>query len=303
MIHHIKTSNEEAVKELFKTFHQPERDSHKGQNGRVMIIGGSTLFHAASIWAAEVASHFADMVHYCSIPQNNAIMTALKTSFHNGIVVPQEEMEYYVKEDDAVLVGPGMMRSSHKREPMLHNLLEIIHESDEGSRTLELVNYLIRSNPEKQYVLDAGAIQMMDPSWMKSLVKTPIVTPHQGEFKELFHIEVTHLDAAAKTEIVMKCAREYHCVILLKSITDIISDGTDTYVIEGGNQGLTKGGTGDILAGLTASFAAKNNALKSAVFASIVLKRTADRLSGAHGYWYNNDDIISAVASTVHLLI
>ena len=52
----------------------PSKTSHKGQNGRLLIIGGSHLFHAASFWALQVASRIVDLVHYSSTVENNRIV-------------------------------------------------------------------------------------------------------------------------------------------------------------------------------------------------------------------------------------
>ena len=107
----IKTTEVEVVRQFLQKLYIPPANSHKGQNGKVLIIGGSKLFHAASLWAAEVASHFADMVHYASTKENESVFLALKTMFRNGIVVEQSQIPNYVREDDAVLIGPGMVRS------------------------------------------------------------------------------------------------------------------------------------------------------------------------------------------------
>jgi NAD(P)H-hydrate epimerase len=84
---------------------------------------------------------------------------------------------------------------------------------------------------------------------------------------------------------------------------DIVSDGNATHVIEGGNAGLTKGGTGDILAGLAASFYARHNALDSAVLSSFLLKKTADRLFLRKGFWYNNSDILGALPDVLYEIV
>lgn len=106
----IKTSDINLIKPFVKQFVLPKSNSHKGQNGRVLIIGGSSLFHSSSIWAAEIASYFVDIVHYCSTKENNDIFLSLKKKFRNGIVIEQKDIDEYVKEDDVVLVGPGMLR-------------------------------------------------------------------------------------------------------------------------------------------------------------------------------------------------
>ena len=108
----IKTFDIKTIKPLMQKLFIPKSNSHKGQNGKVLIIGGSSLFHSASIWAAEIASHFVDIVHYSSTKENNEIFLSLKKKFHNGIIVSQKELEHYVKEDDAILLGPGMLRKN-----------------------------------------------------------------------------------------------------------------------------------------------------------------------------------------------
>src|SRR5258708_28715479 len=100
-------------KEL-KSLYLPPEASHKGQNGKLLVIGGSNLFHAASIWALSIASKIADMVFYASIPVNNQIVLEAKKEFKNGIVVPREDIENYIEESDCILIGPGMVRSDKK---------------------------------------------------------------------------------------------------------------------------------------------------------------------------------------------
>lgn len=272
----IKTSEIENIKSLFRQFKLPKPDSYKGHNGKVLIIGGSSLFHSASLWAAEVSSHFVDMVHYSSTLENEKIFFNLKKIFRNGIIVPQKELDSYIKEDDAVLVGPGMMR-----------------DGEEGRQTYELTKKMFEEYPSKNFVFDAGALQMMEKQWFLKLKKPAIITPHKQEFERLFNIKLDSNKIDETALIVKKTALDFGITILLKIKDDIISDGKKIFIVKGGNAGLTKGGTGDILAGLSASFLTGNDSLNSAVFASILLKATADRLYEEKGYWYNIDDIIN----------
>ena len=105
-----------------------------------------------------------------------------------------------------------------------------------------------------------------------------------------------------KCETVRATAEKYHCVILLKAVTDIISDGSCVVTVDGGNAGLTKGGSGDTLAGLTAALRTKNGAVESAVIASYLVKSTADRLFLTRGYWYNMYDLIEKIPETFRLI-
>jgi NAD(P)H-hydrate epimerase len=305
----IKTNDVKTVRDFFKKFNLPKENSHKGQNGKVLIIGGSSLFHAASLWAAEVSSHFVDIVHYCSTKENQKIFLNLKTKFRNGIIVSKKDLIDYVKEDDAILVGPGMIRkykSNIKNQISkihLKHQKDLIDIKDEGLYTYFLPKFLIENFSQKKFVFDAGALQMMDKEWLLKLKTPAILTPHQKEFERLFGEKIFDLDFEKKVEIVKKYAKKYKIIILLKAIKDIVSDGDKTYVVEGGNQGLTKGGSGDVLAGLVLSFYAKNKALESAVFASILLKKTADVLFLEKGYWYNINNLIEAVPLVLKKII
>jgi NAD(P)H-hydrate epimerase len=309
MVNLIKTNDLKKVRDFFKKFNLPKENSHKGQNGKVLIIGGSSLFHAASLWAAEVASHFVDIVHYCSTKENQKIFLNLKTKFRNGIIVSKKDLIDYVKEDDAILVGPGMIRkdkSNIKNQiSKIHfkNQKDLIDIKDEGLYTYFLPKFLIENFSQKKFVFDAGALQMMDKEWLLKLKTPAILTPHQKEFERLFGEKIFDLDFEKKVELVKKYANKYKVIILLKAIKDIVSDGEKTYVVEGGNQGLTKGGSGDVLAGLVVSFYAKNKALESAVFASILLKKTADVLFLEKGYWYNINNLIETVPLVLKKII
>src|SRR3989338_11191199 len=88
----------------------PPKDSHKGQNGKVLVIAGGKLFHAAALWSLEAAAHIVDMVYFSSVSENNEIVKQAKEQFRNGIIVPQEKVEDYIQEADSILIGPGLPR-------------------------------------------------------------------------------------------------------------------------------------------------------------------------------------------------
>lgn len=275
----IQTANPGDIMPFAEKIKLPISDSHKGQNGKVLIIGGSQLFHSASLWSAEVVSHFADMVHYSSTEENNKIFLSLKKKFRNGIIVSRDNLESYIQEDDVILIGPG---------------LERIKETE------NLTEKVIKMATNKQLVIDAGSLQMMNPKLLKKLTKPAIVTPHQQEFEKLFGVAVGDMTNDEKAEMVRKSAEEYKCVVLMKSITDFVSDGKTVLQIVGGNQGLTKGGTGDILAGIVSGLVAHSDPVSACVCASYILKKTADQLFLGRGYWYNNSDILDTIPKVVN---
>ncbi len=283
--------SENKIKKFLKKFYIPPANSHKGENGKLLVIGGSSLFHAASIWAARVSSYFVDIVHYSSCKENNRIMLSIKKRFMGGIVIPREELLGYVEEDDCVLIGPGMIRGNisdvRKKELLSLNFDEILNLQKEEEFSYALTFFLISNFPSKKFVIDAGALQMLDPSWLANLEVKPILTPHTKEYERVFGKLGSNFYEKLK-----ETAQKNNCVILLKKKDDFVTDGEKIYRISGGNAGLTKGGSGDVLAGLVAAFYTKNNALTSSILASFILKKTAEKLFKTKAYWYNIDDII-----------
>ncbi len=254
-----------------KKLYIPKKDSQKGENGKLMIIAGSTLFHAASLWPLTVSSRIVDMVFYSSVSSNNKIVQNDKNSFRNGIVIPRTEIDKYVKEADCILIGPGLPRDKGRQSP--------------NERTKELTEKFLLKYPNKKWVVDGGSLQVINPL---VLPKTAIITPNKKEFKTLFSLEPTFDNAK-------KMVQKYNITILLKGEEDYVCDDKTSIIIKGGNQGMTKGGTGDVLAGLVASFYCKNDAFLSAISASFINKKAGDELYKTMGLYYNASDLANEI--------
>lgn len=278
-----------VLKEYFDSLKLPAPQSHKGQNGKLLIIGGSELFHAASKWSLDVASKFVDMVFYASVPSNNELVHAAKGEFWNGIVVPRTEIENYLEEADAVLIGPGMDRNS----PQNTDFDTPPTPTEWNENTHKIVNYLLKKYPHKKWVVDAGALQMVDSRLLTSSV---IITPHHQELQRLVaHYErLTSESNLSEAEVVKKLL-ELGSTILLKGPVDFIYRGDEVVEVTGGNPGMTKGGTGDVLAGLVAALYTKNDAMTAAVVGSYVNKRAGESLAEQLGPFFNASDLVEAV--------
>lgn len=278
----------------------PSATSHKGQNGKLLIIGGSTLFHAASLWSLEVASRIVDMVFYSSVPSNNKIMQENKEAWRSGIVVPRESLEDYIQEAECILIGPGMVRTDTKfqiQDIKYKSLGEISAIEDEGEQTYFLTNYLLEKYPQKKWVIDAGALQMLDLDWLNGLKGHVVLTPHLQEFERLFH-----LDPLSST--VQDMAAKYNAIILLKrNIDTICSPTTECVLVQGGNAGMTKGGTGDVLAGLVAALGCKNDLFLAAKCASYINKKAGESLFGKQGIYFNASDLAREIPAVLGKLI
>ncbi len=299
----------------------PAENSHKGQNGKLMIIGGSDLFHAASRWSLDVASQFVDMVFYSSIPSNNELVLEAKGKFWNGIVVERDDLDSYLDEADCILIGPGMTRAPE---------------------TEKLVNKLLKKYPDKKWVIDAGALQMVD---VRLLNQNCIITPHKQEFLQLItRIEAMLIEQYAVTDaqdpnvlkvevagqhwtlnyasILDKSAwlwKEdedqelelleenfkfissvlHGATVLRKGPRDVVMQPETCLFIQGGNSGMTKGGTGDVLAGLIAALYCKNDVLTAAVLGSYFNKKAGEDLYTELGPNFNSSELVHQIPKTI----
>lgn len=278
-------------KEAFKNIYVPAKTSHKGQNGKLTIIGGSHLFHGASLWALKVASRIVDMVFYSSVPENNELTQKLKSELYDFIAVPRDRIEEYIEESDAVLIGPGLPREEGRK--------------DDEESTKELTERLLKKFPTKKWILDAGSLTQMEPGWLLPLNGNVIITPHPKEFQELFNLKLT----SEIEKVVHEKSKEYSCVILLKGPTDIVCSPFDyaqgetrCVRVSGGNPGMTKGGTGDVLAGLVAALACKNDLFLAAAAASFINKKAGDELYKKVGPYFNASDLADEIPRTMRNL-
>jgi hydroxyethylthiazole kinase-like uncharacterized protein yjeF len=265
--------------EVLKKLYTPPADSHKGQNGKLLVIGGSHLFHAASLWALTTASRIVDMVFYSSVTENNEIVRQAKEEFRNGIVVPRGRIEDYMNEADCVLIGPGLPRENGQET------------GDDDTR--ELTEKLLTKHPDKKWVVDGGSLQVIDP---KILPKNSIITPHQKEFEKLFGMDPTEDNA-------LKKAKKFGITIVLKGERDVICSSDKCVRIAGGNAGMTKGGTGDVLAGLIAALNCNNDPFLAATAGSYICKKAGERLFEKVGYNFNASDLAEEIPYTIKNLL
>ncbi len=254
--------------EIVKLLYQPPPGSHKGENGQLMIVAGSERYHGAPVLAAQMAGKIVDLVFFSSVLENNELIKKMEEKLCEFIALPQEEIYQYAKQCDCILLGPGMGISQ---------------------ATKKITNDMLKKFPQKKFVLDADALKMVNP---KLLGPNCLLTPHQGEFEILFKIKASFANAAAM-------AKKYHCIILLKGQVDYICSSKACAENHTGNAGMTKGGTGDILAGLVAGLACKNDLFLAACAAALLCGLAGDRLFKKVSYYYSASDLISEVPKTI----
>ena len=279
-------------KSELKKLYKPAHDSLGEQNGQVTIVGGSKLFHGAPLLSLKVASRIADMVFFASPePSVGGVAEHIKSRLFSFMWVPWDEVEEYVRKSDSVLIGPGFMRYAHESRITNHGS----HPKDydkAGKLTRNITKKLLLKFPNQRWVIDAGSLQVMDPDWIP---KNAILTPNRKEFKLLFNVKqeeksITHM------------AKKYNCIINSKGPTNIVCSPDKCVEIKGGNAGLTKGGTGDVLAGLAAAFLAKNDPFLAAASASFITKAAADELYQKVGTNFSADDLADRIPETLNKL-
>jgi NAD(P)H-hydrate epimerase len=233
-------------------------------------------------------------------------------------VVPRGKIEQYIDEADCVLIGPGLPRAEGQEE------------GDDDTK--ELTERLLRAYPNKKWVIDGGSLQVIEPSIVP---KNAILTPHMREFEKLFKdVIATQSEAkgkqsqeiaepvpseiasassslrndergisAPRDDVVLEIAKKHNCIILLKGQVDIVCSPTDCVEVKGGNPGMTKGGTGDVLAGLVAALYCKNDAFLAAAAGSYINKKAGDALFEKVGPYFNTSDLASEIPKVMAELL
>lgn len=282
--------NPRQLEKLFR----PGKNSSKEDNGKVTIIGGSSLFHGAPILALKTASRIVDMVFFSSPePSVGKVAEKIKSQLGAFIWVPWVEVKDYIAKSEAVLIGPGFLRFRAERQEEKCKRQKLCDEA--GYETKRITEELLKKFPEKQWVIDAGSLQVMEA---KYIPKNAILTPNKKEFAMLFNRKSQMANGKTTTQIVKLVklmAKKYNCIIVLKLAKTIVCSPEEEVVVEGGNAGLTKGGTGDVLAGLTVGLAAKNPPFLAAAAASWILKKAAEELYQKVGFAYNADDLAQEI--------
>ncbi len=249
------------MEELIEKLERPS-DSHKGENGKVLVIGGSSKYTGAPALSAEAALRAgADLVKILTAEEarpvvqgfsENLMVESYGESFGENSLERAWELEEWA---DATVIGPGLM-----------DFDEIaLQEFGEEAENL---------------VIDAGAIgPLMEASGN-------VFTPHSGE-ADVLKQEYGSIQAFA---------RGTDSTVLLKGEVDEIFSGEDVFSNEVGNPGMTVGGTGDVLTGLVAAFRAQGLAdFEAARLAAQVNGKAGEKAYEEYGNGLVSTDIVEKI--------
>ena len=259
--------------------------SRKGDNGIVLVIGGSYIYHGAPILSSLAALRCGTDLVYTSVPKIN--VSATRSTSPNLIVIPLVDQKLTL---GAVkkLVG-ALPRNLHSATIGMGLAIQ------EKNSLLHLVKSLL--DRDVRLSLDASALI---PEILPILAhKNVVVTPHAGEFKRLFG-DVPSDSNLERIKLVEENALKHGITILLKGSTDIISDGKITYLCEKNTPAMTVGGTGDVLSGLVAGLLSTNrNPLESAAAASYICGLAGKEVQEKLGLHITSMDLIDSIPNVM----
>lgn len=214
------------------------KDSHKGNYGKLLLLCGSRGYTGAAALAAMGALRTGAGLVYLGVPES--VYGIIATKLLEPVVFPLPdtdgttnassivELSRLISKIDAVLIGPGLGQSEGPSQ-ILRWLLE---------------------NFEGPVVVDADGINLMKPHMdvLRSRTSPTILTPHAGEFSRMGgNLDIGRVDSA------VEMASETGSIIVLKGNETVITDGETVYVNPTGNPGMAVGGSGDVLAGIIVS--------------------------------------------------
>lgn len=254
--------------------------SHKGDFGTVLIVAGSDIytgtpfFNAMGAWRSG-----ADLVHLTghvramdtvAVQAPEIITHPLKGNLSKREV---SGIATLAQMADVVLLGGGLPRTA------------AIHE------TLRLLIQKIK----KPLILDAEGIRALKGHTALLKGKTALLTPHKVEFEVLTgeKLENTVKD---RSEKVRAWAKKLGATILLKGHVDIISDGKTVLLNKTGIPAMTKGGTGDTLAGLCTGYMSQGlSPLKAALEAARQNGLAGQRAFKKHGSGFTVKEMVEEI--------
>lgn len=234
-------------------------DGHKGQFGRVMLIGGAEGMTGALILAARATEKMG--VGYTMLRAPEAQLPIIASAVPSALLssVPEEGMETKrdLPEPDVIAIGSGAGKDPWVKKAINHLLrqpMPIIIDADG-------LNALSRM---------MGAYDILKERYEKGLPPA-VLTPHPGEFLRLAP-ESSMLLSKDRAEAARELAQRTGSIIVLKGMATVVAmpDG-DVYINSTGNVGLAKGGSGDVLTGMIAGLAAQMDSIFDAVKRAVYL--------------------------------
>lgn len=227
------------VDEYFKKiFPKRKKNSHKGDYGRIAILGGSSGMSGSVYLSSMACLRTGAGLVYNIVPKSISNILEIKTN--EQIILPLdsfnitnnkenlEKITYYLRDKDVLAIGQGM-----GQDDSLNSLISSIFIDFSG-----------------KILIDADGLNAVskDIKILKNH-KNLILTPHLMEFSRLTKLSLDEINSD-RINIAKKFARENEVILVLKSEETIVTDGNGIYINKIGNPGMATAGSGDVLSGV-----------------------------------------------------
>lgn len=244
----VKLLNETLARKIIK---QRPENTHKGNFGRVLLIGGSMQFGGAIIMAAQGAVEAgAGLV---SVATHSVNLTALHARLPEAMFIDWRDPQLLkmIRLVDVVAIGPGLGTDRFAQE-----LLKKVVVSCTSQQTI---------------VLDASALDLLgkNKDFWPHTAGLVVLTPHQMEWQRVSGLQINFQTDAANQTALHELAGQQPAVLVLKSHQTHIYDGQDVWINTAGNPGMATGGTGDTLTGVVSAFIGQFGSNLSSVLAAV----------------------------------
>jgi NAD(P)H-hydrate epimerase len=276
--------------ELVVYYPRPARNSHKGQNGRLLIVGGGPYTGAPALAGLAALRTGVDLVHIATPTRSYRTITG----FSPDLIV--HELEH----SGGNIIGTKDLEIA----------LELSNQC-QAEDTFEFVRQML-VQCKIPIVLDADGLSAINSGILEDAnkPKTPlIVTPHFTEFQRLSQAVLErdgkNSNDALRTDQVGNPEFENHlkevssnlgAVIVLKGKEDMVCDSKQLKYNRSGNPGMTVGGTGDVLAGIIGALTAKKIDLYNSARLGVFINGSAgDMVWNEKGPGLTASDIIDAI--------
>lgn len=254
--------------------------AHKGDFGRLLVIGGSEVFSGAPTLVALAALRAGVDIAYIAAPAKTAYAISsmspdlITIKFDGDNLKPSNmtTLAPYLDMVDAVAMGPGLGLNPETCE-FVKACVEAVEKAG------------------KPLLLDADGLKAF--AKFKRPLKVPLVlTPHAGEYAILTGEKLSD-NLEERVEAVQKTAKKLDAIILVKGKVDIICDASRVKLNFTGNPGMTVGGTGDVLSGVVGGLLAqKVEAFEAAVAGAFVNGAAGDFVASEIGFHMVATDVI-----------
>lgn len=270
--------------EIVDTVLEEPDDERTTDMGSVLVVGGSQRFTNTPAIVAMGALRAGSEVVDVAAPEPSSrsartfALNIISTPLIGDRITPDHVVSLWESAEwaDALVVGPGVTRHEETRNALANFLADVTKPTVIDADAIRVV----RDNPD-----------IVERNW--------VITPHVGEFRELTGERPTD-DMEQRMLLVEQYTAEFDCTIVLKGPVDVITSGGQTTTVETGNRYMTRGGTGDILAGVTAALLARHDdPFESAAAAAWINGKAGDRAVNRHGAGFLLEEMAQEISPVV----